>query len=73
MSVFGRQSMIALAALTAVAAAALAPTSASAHRGGGFHGGFGGHGVRDREVDDPYRFQCTRICVAASSSVFLKK
>src|SRR5580700_3789884 len=43
-TMFGRKSMIALAALTTVATAALSPASASAHWGGGSHGGFGNHG-----------------------------
>jgi hypothetical protein len=46
---FGRKSMIALAALASVGTAALSPTSASAFGGnhgrfGGYHGGFGGYG-----------------------------
>jgi hypothetical protein len=47
MIMFGRKSMIVLAALASVGTAALVPTSASAFGGhggfGGYHGGFGGY------------------------------
>jgi hypothetical protein len=38
-----RKTLLAVAATAAIGTAALAPTSASAHWGGGWHGGWGFH------------------------------